>query len=175
MPRTYKSGDLVTVAAVTVAAAATTIGGCVAFLGYQVAKRRRKFNTPQRIDTPGVPLPHGHFSQAMTHRGKVYVSELHPFILDAHNPYGTSLSNCSFGQQAQCLLSNLETLLVAAGSKVSKLLRLRVYISNLSNIDEFHKLLSKLCGDGPRPALCVVPLPELRFGSAISLEAVAAL
>mmetsp|Transcript_46428 Transcript_46428/g.68598 ORF Transcript_46428/g.68598 Transcript_46428/m.68598 type:complete len:169 (+) Transcript_46428:121-627(+) len=165
-----KSHDLVTVAAVTVGAAVATVGTCVALLAVQLTKRRKKFNTPQAIFTNEAGQPAGHYSQAITHRGKMYISGLLPVTAN-----GDNLSGKPFEQQVACVLNNLKTILDAGGSSVSKLVHCRVYISDIDSWGQFNELFADFCGPDTRPARCVIPCPALHNGSGIELEAIAAL
>lgn len=166
---TKKPTDLVTVAAVTVGTAVVTVGACAAFLALQLAKRRKKFNTPQPVFTDAVCPPHGHYSQAITHRGKLYVSGVLPMKCD-----GTKMCGDDFDEQVVCVLETLRGILLAGGSSVKKLVHCRVYLSDVQNWDRFNSIFSNFCGD-TFPARCVVMVPIIHFGLHLELEAIAAL
>jgi 2-iminobutanoate/2-iminopropanoate deaminase len=169
-PRTTGSRDLFTVAAVTVGAAVATIGTCVAVLAVQLAARRQRYNKPQPVNTAAAVAPAGHYSQAVTHRGTLYVSGLLPITMD-----GRKLTDAPFDEQVHLALANLKAIVEAGGSRVDKLVQCRVYITDVRNWTTFNEIFADFCGEATLPARCVVPVPALHFGLGLEIEAVAAL
>lgn len=70
----------------------------------------------------------GHYSQAIVNGNEVFVSGLLPVT-----PSGQKLVDKPFAAQCQQVLDNLDAILVAAGSDVTKLISVRVYIANIDN------------------------------------------
>ena len=110
----------------------------------------------------------GHYSQAMVNGGEVFISGLLPVT-----PSGTKLSDAPFAAQANQVLDNLEAVLAAAGSNLSQLLQVRVYITSIDNWAEFNALYAQRLG-GHKPARAVVPVPCLHYGFLLEVEAMAA-
>ncbi|MBE2189280.1 MAG: RidA family protein [Desulfobulbaceae bacterium] len=120
------------------------------------------------ISIPGALAPAGHYSPAIISGGLVYVSG----IL-AIDPFGgTKLSDKDFAAQAEQVLANLELILNEAKSSLSKLLKVTVYITNISDWDEFNRIYASKLGDH-KPARTVVPVKELHFGLKLELDAIA--
>ncbi|RYH15569.1 MAG: RidA family protein, partial [Alcaligenaceae bacterium] len=83
---------------------------------------------PDRSAPPG-----GHYSHGTVANGFVFVSGQLPIT-----PAGEKLTEASFSTQARQVLANVEAVLCASGSGVSKLVQVRVYIDSLENWPEFN-------------------------------------
>ena len=110
--------------------------------------------------------PGGHYSHAVASGGFVFVSGQLPIA-----PDGRKLNDAPFEQQAQQVLDNVAAALTAAGSSVSRLVQVRVYVSDIQSWPAFNTLYAAWAGDA-RPARAVVPVPELHYGFKIEVEAV---
>jgi len=144
-------------------AAGAAAGG--ALFGWLLQRRRRR---PRLIATKAASPPAGHYSQAVAHAGVVYVSGLLPVT-----PSGARLVDAPFAEQARQVLASLRAVLAAAGSDVSRLTSVRVYVDDVGNWPEFNALYAEALG-GHRPARAVVPVPGLHYGLKLELEATAA-
>ena len=111
--------------------------------------------------------PAGHYSQAASGGGLVFVAGQLP-VTGA----GQRLTDASFEVQAQQVLSNVQSVLAAAGSDKSRLLQVRVYLDDIENWPAFNQIYAQWIGEA-RPARAVVPTPPLHFGVKIEVEAVA--
>ena len=142
------------------------VGGAVA--AYLLTRRKPR-PILEAVQTSTASPAAGHYSQAIKNGGEVFVSGLLPIT-----PDGTKLADQPFEAQASRVLANLEEILKAAGSDITRLIQVRVYISNIDNWPAFNKLYSEKLGSH-KPARCVVPVPCLHYGFEIELEAIAAL
>lgn len=120
----------------------------------------------QRIHTDAAVQPHGHYAQAIVHGGTVYVSGLLGNRSDADA--GRDIS----AQAAHCL-DELSAILDAAGSRLDLVLKLGVFVSDVSEWPAVNALCAERFGDH-RPARIVVPCGPMRFGSRIEIDAIAA-
>jgi len=111
--------------------------------------------------------PAGHYSHAASGGGLVFVAGQLP-VTGA----GQRLTEASFEVQAQQVLSNVQSVLAAAGSDKSRLLQVRVYLDDIENWPAFNQIYAQWIGEA-RPARAVVPTPPLHFGVKIEVEAVA--
>jgi 2-iminobutanoate/2-iminopropanoate deaminase len=116
---------------------------------------------------PTMAKPGGHYSHAVSANGLVYVSGQLPIA-----PDGSKLNEASFDQQAKQVLDNVASALRGAGSDVSRLLQVRVYVTDIESWPAFNTLYAAWAGDA-RPARAVVPVPQLHYGFKIEVEAVA--
>ena len=120
------------------------------------------------IYTKDAPEPAGHYSQAMVHNGMIFVSGQLPI-----DPVtGTKLTGEIASQTVQ-VLRNLKSILEEAGSGTDKLLKVNIYLSDISLWDEVNEIYTDFMGDH-KPARAVIPTRDLHYGVKIEVEAVAA-
>lgn len=118
--------------------------------------------------TPNAPTPAGHYSQAVVHNGLVYVSG--QLAIDPRT--GEKLTG-SVEEQTRRTLENVGEILRASGSDLSRVLKMTIYISDISLWSAVNAVYTEVMGDF-RPARAVVPTKELHYGLLIEIEAVAA-
>jgi 2-iminobutanoate/2-iminopropanoate deaminase len=117
---------------------------------------------------PGtMAAPGGHYSHAVSAGGFVFVSGQLPIT-----PDGRKLNDAPFEDQARQVLENVAHALAAAGTAVSRLVQVRVYVTDIKSWPAFNAIYAAWTG-AARPARCVVPVPELHYGFKIEVEAVA--
>ena len=122
----------------------------------------KTFN-PETLAPPG-----GHYSHAVAAAGLVFVSGQLPISAS-----GVRLAGQPFEAQVAQVLHNVEAALTAAGSDKSRLLQVRVYVTDIELWPEFNTLYAQWIGHH-RPARAVVPVPQLHHGFLIEVEATAA-
>lgn len=119
------------------------------------------------VFTKKAPAPAGHYSQAVVHNGLVYVSGQLPLV-----PGGGPRPE---GIEAQALqvLANLEAVLKGAGSSLNQVLKVTVYVSDMSLWEPVNAVYARIFGNH-RPARAVVPTRDLHYGFLLEIDAVAA-
>ena len=122
----------------------------------------------KKIQTDKAPKPAGHYSQAIVHNGLVYVSGQLPI-----NPLSGEKIIGSIQNQTQQVLTNLAAILEASGSRMDHVLKVTVYISDISLWGKVNEVYSLVFGDH-KPARAIVPTKELHYGFLIEVDAVAA-
>ena len=120
----------------------------------------------QQVNPSNMAPPGGHYSHASIASGLVFVSGQLPITAS-----GKLLNEASFEEQVKQTLSNVKTVLEAAGSSVAQLVQVRVYITSISNWPAFNQIYKEWAGQS-LPARAVVPVPELHYGFSIEVEAV---
>lgn len=120
------------------------------------------------IFTREAPQPGGHYSQAIVHHGTVYVSGQLPI-----DPKTGEKKLGSIQEQTEQVLQNLGAILQAAGSGLDQVLKVTVYVSDISLWSDVNRVYARFFGDH-RPARAIVPTGELHHGFQIEVEAVAA-
>ncbi len=120
------------------------------------------------VHTPNAPTPAGHYSQAIVHRGVVYVSG--QLSID---PRTGEKKLGSIEEQTEQTLQNVGAILQAAGSDLSRVLKMTIYISDISLWSAVNEVYARILGEH-RPARAVVPTKELHYGFLIEIEAMAA-
>ena len=120
------------------------------------------------VSTPNAPQPAGHYSQAIVHQGLVYVSGQLPI-----DPSTGEKKIGAIEVQADQAFSNVESILVAAGSSKEQVLKATVYVSDIELWSRVNEVYARFFGDH-RPARAVVPTRDLHFGFQIEVEVIAA-
>jgi 2-iminobutanoate/2-iminopropanoate deaminase len=120
------------------------------------------------IQTQDAPIPAGHYSQAVVYNGLVYVAgQL------AIDPRTGEKKLGSIEEQTEQALKNVGEILKAAGSDLSRVLKMTVYISDIRLWGAVNEVYARVLGDH-RPARAVIPTRELHHGFLIEIDAVAA-
>ena len=121
------------------------------------------------IATNNAPKPAGHYSQAIVHNGLVYVSGQVPI-----DPETGEKRVGTIEEQTELVLRNVGEILKAAGSDLDRVLKMTVYITDISLWGAVNTVYSRVLGQH-KPARAVVPIKELHYGFQIEVEAIAAL
>ena len=122
----------------------------------------------KKVYTSKAPTPAGHYSQAMVHDGLVYLSGQLPILPETGDKCLGDVE-----EQARVVLNNIETILKAARSDLSLVIKTTVYISDISLWDKVNVIYGEYFGKH-RPARSIVPTKELHFGFKIEMDAIAA-
>ena len=110
------------------------------------------------ITTDKAPQPAGHYSQGTVHNGLIYVSGQLPI-----DPGSGEKRIGSIEEQTERALANVEAILEEAGAGKENVLKVTVYISDISLWDRVNTVYAEFFGNH-RPARAVVPTRELHFG-----------
>ena len=121
------------------------------------------------VSTPNAPAPAGHYSQAIVHDGLVYVAGQVPI-----DPATREVSTGSIEEQTQLVLSNLDAILLAAGTDRWRVLKCTVYVADISLWGAVNETYGAFFGDH-RPARAIVPTKPLHHGILVEIDAVAAM
>jgi 2-iminobutanoate/2-iminopropanoate deaminase len=120
----------------------------------------------QHINPTTIAVPGGHYSHATVAAGLVFVSGQLPIT-----PSGEKLYQASFELQAKQVLANVQSALESAGGSVTRLVQVRVYVTDIGDWPTFNQLYELWAGSQPC-SRCVVPVPVLHYGCAIEMEAI---
>ena len=113
------------------------------------------------------PTPKGHYSPGIEHHGVVYVSGQLPMDLETREPFTGSIE-----EQTELALRNVEAVLKAAGSNLSRVLQMTIYVSDMELWGQVNETYARVMGDH-RPARAMIPVKELHFGTQIEIQAIA--
>ncbi|HEC42637.1 MAG TPA: RidA family protein [Bacteroides sp.] len=122
----------------------------------------------KKIQTDKAPLPAGHYSQAVVHNGMVFVSGQIPI-----DPLTGEKITGSIEDQTAQVLKNLTAILEASGSSLAQVLKVTVYITDISLWGKVNEVYSQVFGEH-KPARAIVPTRDLHYGFKIEVEAIAA-
>jgi 2-iminobutanoate/2-iminopropanoate deaminase len=120
------------------------------------------------VQTPDAPTPAGHYSQAIVHNGLVYVAGQLPI-----DPATGEKLHGTIEEQTERALRNVEAILKAANSDLSRVLKMTVYVSDISQWPAVNATYARIMGEH-RPARAIVPVEELHYGLLIEIDAIAA-
>jgi 2-iminobutanoate/2-iminopropanoate deaminase len=127
---------------------------------------------PVRTDL--APRPAGHYEQAWVHEGLVYVSGQLPIDPEVGPPSAESGARIGpVEEQTERALRNVEAILSACGTRLDRVIKTTVYVSDISLWPQVNAAYGRVFGDH-RPARSIVPSRELHFGYQVEIEAIAA-
>lgn len=124
----------------------------------------------QPITTTGAPRPAGHYVQGLAHGGLVFVSGQLP--LDPAT--GALVGPNDIAAQTEQTLANVAAILAAGGSDLSRVLSLTIYVTGREHWAAVNETCARIFG-GHRPTRAVIPVPALREGCLIEMQAIGAL
>lgn len=119
------------------------------------------------IETPNAPLPAGHYSQAVKHQGVLYLAGQLPIV-----PGSKEKVEGSIEEQTLQTLKNIEAVLLAGGSGRNQVLRVTVFISDITLWGKVNEVFTAFFGSH-KPARSVVPVNTLHYGYQIEMEVTA--
>lgn len=120
------------------------------------------------VHTAAAPPVNGHYSQAMAHNGTVYVS--------GQLGRGPGMSDEEAGDitaQTRRALNSVRAIVLAAGSDMSHVLKMTVFVADVSQWPAVNAEYEKALGTH-RPARAIVPTGPLHFGALVEIDAIAA-
>ena len=121
----------------------------------------------KKIYPATMPTPKGYYSPAIVHNNTVYVSG-QLALNEKGEPQTASIED----EVRQCM-KNIETILIASGSSLQHILKVNVFIADISNWPKFNQVFAEIMGEH-RPARIVVPCNQLNYGCGIEIDCIAA-
>lgn len=121
------------------------------------------------VATSAAPTALGPYSQGVVHRDVLYCSGTLPI-----DPASGELVTGSSGAEATQCLENLAAVSRAAGTDLSRALRLTIYLTDLSVFEEVNAAYARFFSDH-LPARVTVEVAALPKGSRIEIDAIVAL
>ncbi len=121
----------------------------------------------RKIQTNSAPAAVGHYSQGIVHNGFVFVSGQ-----VATNPATGEKVVDSIEAQTEQALRNVEAVLLAAGSDLSRVLKMTIYLSDMEHWSAVNAAYAEVLGEH-RPARAIIPVGDFGDGLLIEIEAMA--
>jgi reactive intermediate/imine deaminase len=118
------------------------------------------------IFTNNAPAALGPYSQAVQWGDIVFISGQIPLI-----PASGELNNKTFNDQAFQVIDNLEAICKEAGGSLDNILKLTIFLTDLSKFDEVNEIMSKRFSE-PFPARATVEISKLPKGVDIEMDAI---
>ena len=119
------------------------------------------------VSTDGAPKAIGPYSQAVTHGGLIFTAG--QIALD---PATTQIIDGGITEQTERVLSNLEAVLQAAGSDLSRVLKTTVFLQTMSDFAAMNEVYARRFGTH-RPARSTVAAAGLPRNVLVEIEVVA--
>lgn len=117
------------------------------------------------INTSNAPQPIGPYSQAINHKGLLYVSGQIPI-----DPQTGDIPT-RIADQAHQALDNLLAIITAAGAQVTDVIKNTIYIKNMNDFDTINQVYSTYFSE-PYPARAVIEVSRLPKDVGIEIESV---
>jgi 2-iminobutanoate/2-iminopropanoate deaminase len=114
-----------------------------------------------------MPAPAGHYSPGIVAGGLVFVSGQLPM-----DPATGKLVEGGIDAQTERALRNVEVVLAAAGSSLSRVVQMTIYISDGDLWGQVNAAYARVLG-AHRPARAVIPVSPLHYGALIEIQAIA--
>jgi 2-iminobutanoate/2-iminopropanoate deaminase len=119
------------------------------------------------IDSAGAPAAIGPYSQAIRAGGLVFVSGQIPI-----EPATGQVVAGGIAAQAERVLASLQAILEASGSRMDRVVKTTVYLTDLGAFPEVNEVYARFFPQAP-PARSTVQVAALPRGVGIEIEAVA--
>lgn len=120
----------------------------------------------QVISTPDAPKAIGPYVQAIADGDWIFTSGQIPLTAD-----GTRVDG-AIARQTEQVFDNLEAILQQAGSTLSQVVKVTVFLSDLADFAPMNDVFARRFGDH-RPARSTVQVAALPTGARVEIEAVA--
>lgn len=118
------------------------------------------------ISTASAPAAIGPYSQAVKAGNTVYLSGQIPL-----DPQSMELVLDTFEAQANRVFSNLSAVAEAAGGSLKDVVKLNIYLTDLSNFGAVNDIMKRFFQE-PFPARAAVGVKELPKGVAVEVEGI---
>ena len=122
------------------------------------------------IHTSAAPTPVGPYSQAVVHGGLLFSSGQIPI-----DPATNALVDGDIEAQAEQVFANLRAVLEAAGTSFDNVVRVSVYLTDLSLFPRVNAIYERHLGSDPKPARSTIGVAALPLGAQLEIDLIAAL
>lgn len=119
------------------------------------------------VQPSSMPTPQGHYSPGVLANGFVFVSGQLPM-----DPATSAVVPGGIRAQTERALRNVETVLVAAGSGLDRVVQMTIYIPDGELWGDVNAEYARVMGPH-RPARAIIPVSPLHYGALIEIQAVA--
>mgnify|MGYP000047041178 CR=1 FL=1 len=121
------------------------------------------------VSTDTAPAAIGPYSQAIIHGNTVYCSGQISLTAEGAGPIGDTVE-----EQTVQVMKNIEAVLTAAGTKMSRVLKTTIFLTDMNDFAAVNKVYGDAFGDH-RPARSTVAVSALPKGVKVEIEVLAAL
>jgi reactive intermediate/imine deaminase len=126
----------------------------------------KKHKMKKQLFTNKAPAAIGPYSQAIQWGNVVFISGQIPLI-----PSSNELNNKTFDDQTSQVIDNLEAICNEAGGTLDNILKLTIFLTDLSKFDAVNAIMSKRFSE-PFPARATVEISKLPKGVNVEMDAI---
>ncbi|MCD6105492.1 MAG: RidA family protein [Thermosipho sp. (in: Bacteria)] len=119
------------------------------------------------LQPKNAPKAVGPYSIAVKSNGFIFISGQLPII-----PETGEMVKGDIKKATLVILKNIKNILEESGSSIEKIIKVNVYMMDISKFNEFNKIYAEFLGDH-RPARAVIQVAGLPKNSDIEIEAIA--
>ena len=119
------------------------------------------------VRTENAPLPIGSYNQGIISNGFVFTAGQ-----IAIDPTGKLITG-SFQDRVEQVFNNLENILKAAGSDLSKVVKFTVFLTDMNNYADVNEVFNSRIDEQVAPARSLVAVSGLPAGTDVEIECVA--
>jgi 2-iminobutanoate/2-iminopropanoate deaminase len=119
------------------------------------------------FQTDKAAIAGGPYSQAIIHKGLIYVSGQGPI-----DPQTNQVFLGTIEEEAELALENIRIILEEAGSSLNKVLRVTAYLLTMKEYNRFNEVYKRYFTADP-PARTCVQAGKLPFGIRVEVDAIA--
>jgi 2-iminobutanoate/2-iminopropanoate deaminase len=123
-------------------------------------------NARRTIDAPGAPAMQGPYSHAVQHGDLLFCSGMIPL-----DPASGDLVTGSPGAETELCLRNLEAICEAAGTDLSRAIRVTIFMTDVTAYEEINLAYGRFFADSP-PARMAIGAAALPKGAGLEIEAI---
>ncbi len=120
----------------------------------------------QTIHTDNAPQAIGTYSQAVNHRGMVFISGQIPLV-----PETMEIVTGGIETQIRRVFENLSAICVAAGGTLDDIVKLTVYLVDMANFPQVNAIMEQYFS-APYPARAAVGVSALPRGAEVEMDAI---
>ena len=120
-----------------------------------------------KIETPEAPEAKGLLSQAVISNGTIYVAG------QIHNTNDGKLIEGSTEEKVNQIMKNLAAILKAAGADLSHVLKVNIYVTDISELPKLNEVYKTYFTTEPLPAREAVCVKALPLGASIEMSLIA--
>lgn len=124
--------------------------------------------TKEIIATENAPKAIGPYSQACKYNGMIFVSGQIPV-----DPETNEMVEADIAVQTNRSLTNIKNILEKAGSSMDDVLKVTVYLKNMSDFAKMNEVYGTFFKEGNYPARCAFEVVQLPKGALVEIDAIA--
>ena len=124
----------------------------------------------RKIKSNNAPSAIGPYSQAVISNGFIFTSGQIGL-----NPKTNDFQSRDFEIEANQVFKNIEALLKDSGSSIDNVIKMNIFLTDLSNFDKLNEIMCRIFDNDNLPSRSTVEVSALPKGAAIEIDVIAEL